>query len=61
MLLGPDKGDDPRELVKARGLNQVNDADAIERAVDAVIATNAAKAEQARKPSPACSAGSLVR
>src|SRR5271163_2656169 len=48
MLLGPDKGADPRELVKARGLNQVSDAGAIERAVDAVIAANAAKAEQAK-------------
>ena len=48
MLLGPDKSADPRELVKARGLNQVNDAGAIERAVDAVIAANAAKAEQAK-------------
>src|ERR1700678_2723710 len=48
MLLGPDKGADPRALVKARGLNQVNDADAIERAVDEVIAANAAKAEQAK-------------
>jgi aspartyl-tRNA(Asn)/glutamyl-tRNA(Gln) amidotransferase subunit B len=48
MLLGLDKGADPRELVKARGLNQVSDAGAIERAVDAVIAANAAKAEQAK-------------
>ena len=48
MLLGPDRGADPRELVKARGLNQVSDAGAIERAVDAVIAANAAKAEQAK-------------
>jgi aspartyl-tRNA(Asn)/glutamyl-tRNA(Gln) amidotransferase subunit B len=48
MLLGPDKGADPRELVKARGLLQVNDTGAIEAAVDAVIAANADKAEQAR-------------
>ena len=48
MLLGDDAGADPRELVKARGLNQVNDAGAIERAVDAVIAANPEKAEQAR-------------
>ena len=48
LLLGPDKGADPRELVKARGLIQVTDAGAIERAVEAVIAANAEKAEQAK-------------
>jgi aspartyl-tRNA(Asn)/glutamyl-tRNA(Gln) amidotransferase subunit B len=48
MLLGEDKGADPRELVKARGLLQVNDAGAIEAAVEAVIAANADKAEQAK-------------
>jgi aspartyl-tRNA(Asn)/glutamyl-tRNA(Gln) amidotransferase subunit B len=48
MLLGPDKGADPRELVKSRGLIQVSDAGAIEKAVDAVIAANADKAEQAK-------------
>jgi aspartyl-tRNA(Asn)/glutamyl-tRNA(Gln) amidotransferase subunit B len=48
LLLGPDKGADPRELVKSRGLVQVSDAGAIEQAVDAVIAANPAKAEQAK-------------
>jgi aspartyl-tRNA(Asn)/glutamyl-tRNA(Gln) amidotransferase subunit B len=48
LLLGPDKGADPRELVTARGLVQVNDAGAIEAAVEAVIAANAEKAEQAK-------------
>jgi aspartyl-tRNA(Asn)/glutamyl-tRNA(Gln) amidotransferase subunit B len=48
MLLGDDKGADPRELVKARGLIQVSDMGAIEQAVDAVIAANSEKAEQAR-------------
>ena len=48
MLLGPDKGADPRELVKSRGLIQVSDAGAIDTAVDAVIAANAEKAEQAK-------------
>jgi aspartyl-tRNA(Asn)/glutamyl-tRNA(Gln) amidotransferase subunit B len=48
MLLGADKGADPRQLVEARGLIQVTDASAIEKAVDAVIAANAAKAEQAK-------------
>ena len=48
MLLGDDKGADPRELVKARGLIQVSDLGEIEKAVDAVIAANAEKAEQAK-------------
>jgi len=48
LLLADEKGADPRALVQARGLVQVNDADAIETAVDAVIAANAAKAEQAK-------------
>ena len=48
ILLGDDKGADPRELVKARGLIQVTDVGAIEAAVDSVIAGNAQKAEQAR-------------
>jgi aspartyl-tRNA(Asn)/glutamyl-tRNA(Gln) amidotransferase subunit B len=52
MLLGSDKGADPRELVTARGLEQVNDLVAIESAVEAVVASNAEKAEQAKvKPS----------
>ena len=48
MLLGPDKGADPRELVKARGLIQVSDVGAIEKAVDVVIAANPDKAQQAQ-------------
>jgi aspartyl-tRNA(Asn)/glutamyl-tRNA(Gln) amidotransferase subunit B len=48
MLLGDDKGADPRALVKARGLLQVNDVGEIETAVDAVIAANADKANQAK-------------
>ena len=48
MLLGPDKGANPRELVKARGLIQVSDVGAIEQAVDAVIAANPDKAQQAK-------------
>jgi aspartyl-tRNA(Asn)/glutamyl-tRNA(Gln) amidotransferase subunit B len=48
MLLGDDRGADPRELVKARGLIQVNDLGAIATAVDAVIAANLDKAEQAK-------------
>ena len=48
MLLGSDKGADPRALVEARGLRQVTDASAIERAVEAVVAANPDKAEQAK-------------
>jgi aspartyl-tRNA(Asn)/glutamyl-tRNA(Gln) amidotransferase subunit B len=48
MLLGPDKGADPRALVEARGLRQVTDVGAIERAVEAAIAANPDKAEQAK-------------
>ena len=48
MLLGPDKGADPRALVEARGLRQVTDVGAIERAVEAAIAANPEKAEQAK-------------
>ncbi len=48
LLLVEEKGADPRALVEARGLVQVNDLSAIERAVDEVVAGNAAKAEQAR-------------
>jgi aspartyl-tRNA(Asn)/glutamyl-tRNA(Gln) amidotransferase subunit B len=48
MLLGPDKGAEPRALVEARGLRQVTDAGTIERAVEAAIAANPDKAEQAK-------------
>jgi aspartyl-tRNA(Asn)/glutamyl-tRNA(Gln) amidotransferase subunit B len=45
---------DPRALVEARGLQQVTDSGAIEAAVDAVIAANPDKVEQARaKPTMA--------
>ena len=39
-------GDDPRAIVKREGLLQVSDAGAIERAVDGVIAANAAQVEK---------------
>jgi aspartyl-tRNA(Asn)/glutamyl-tRNA(Gln) amidotransferase subunit B len=48
MLLGPDKGADPRALVEARGLRQVTDAGAIERAIETVVAANPDKAAQAK-------------
>jgi aspartyl-tRNA(Asn)/glutamyl-tRNA(Gln) amidotransferase subunit B len=47
-LFAEDRGHDPRALVEARGLHQVTDAGAIDNAVDAVIAANPEKAEQAR-------------
>jgi aspartyl-tRNA(Asn)/glutamyl-tRNA(Gln) amidotransferase subunit B len=42
------EGGDPRQLVESRGLRQVTDTGAIEAAVDAVIAANPDKVEQAR-------------
>ncbi len=39
---------DPRQIVNARGLKQVTDTGEIERAVDAIIAANPDKAEQAK-------------
>ena len=48
MLIGNDRGAEPRALVEARGLRQVTDAGVIDRAVDAVMASNPDKAEQAK-------------
>ncbi len=48
MLLDADRGADPRALVEARGLRQVTDAGAIDAAVEAVVAANPDKAEQAK-------------
>jgi aspartyl-tRNA(Asn)/glutamyl-tRNA(Gln) amidotransferase subunit B len=42
------EGGDPRELVESRGMRQVTDTGAIEKAVDEVIAANPEKVEQAR-------------
>ncbi|RUZ93005.1 Asp-tRNA(Asn)/Glu-tRNA(Gln) amidotransferase GatCAB subunit B, partial [Mesorhizobium sp. M7A.F.Ca.US.006.01.2.1] len=48
------EGGDPRQLVESRGMKQVTDTGAIEKAVDDVIAANPDKVEQARaKPSMA--------
>ncbi|MBE7185020.1 MAG: Asp-tRNA(Asn)/Glu-tRNA(Gln) amidotransferase subunit GatB [Methylobacterium mesophilicum] len=48
------EGGNPRELVESRGLKQVTDTGAIEKAVDEVIAANPDKVEQAKaKPSMA--------
>jgi aspartyl-tRNA(Asn)/glutamyl-tRNA(Gln) amidotransferase subunit B len=42
------EGGDPRQIVEARGMKQVTDTGAIEKAIDAVIAANPDKVEQAR-------------
>ena len=42
------EGGEPRKIVEARGLTQVTDMGAIEKAVDEVIAANPDKAEQAK-------------
>jgi aspartyl-tRNA(Asn)/glutamyl-tRNA(Gln) amidotransferase subunit B len=42
------EGGDPRAIVEARGLKQVTDTGAIERAVDEIIARNPDKVEQAK-------------
>jgi aspartyl-tRNA(Asn)/glutamyl-tRNA(Gln) amidotransferase subunit B len=42
------EGGDPRAIVDARGLKQVTDTGEIERAVDAIIAANPDKVEQAK-------------
>ncbi len=48
------EGGDPKEIVEQRGMKQVTDTGAIEKAVDEVIAANPDKVEQARaKPSMA--------
>ncbi len=48
------EGGDPRELVESRGMKQVTDTGAIEKAVDEVIAANPDKVEQVKaKPTMA--------
>ncbi len=42
------EGGDPRALVETRGLRQVTDTGAIETAIDAILAANRDKAEQAK-------------
>ena len=42
------EGGDPREVVEKRGLKQVTDTGAIEKAVDEIIAKNPDKVEQAK-------------
>jgi aspartyl-tRNA(Asn)/glutamyl-tRNA(Gln) amidotransferase subunit B len=46
------EGGDPAEIVEARGMKQVTDTGAIEKAIDEIIAANPDKVEQAKaKPS----------
>ena len=40
--------EDPRKIVESKGLQQVTDMTAIERAVDEIIAANAGKAAEAK-------------
>ena len=47
-LFADDRGADPRALVEAHGLRQMTDVGEIDSAVDAVIAANHDKAEQAK-------------
>jgi aspartyl-tRNA(Asn)/glutamyl-tRNA(Gln) amidotransferase subunit B len=42
------EGGDPRTIVESRGMRQVTDTGAIERAVDEIVAANPEKVEQAR-------------
>ena len=42
------EGGDPAEIVEQRGLKQVTDTGAIEKAVDAIIAANPDKVEQVK-------------
>ncbi|MBI1211046.1 MAG: Asp-tRNA(Asn)/Glu-tRNA(Gln) amidotransferase subunit GatB [Alphaproteobacteria bacterium] len=43
-----EEGGDPKEIVEKRGLRQVTDTGAIEKAIDEVIAANPAKVEQVK-------------
>ena len=47
-MVGEDAGDDPRVIVEKQGLQQVTDTGALEAAVDAIVAANPEKVEQAR-------------
>ena len=47
-MVGEDAGVDPRIIVEKQGLQQVTDTGALEAAVDAIVAANPEKVEQAR-------------
>jgi aspartyl-tRNA(Asn)/glutamyl-tRNA(Gln) amidotransferase subunit B len=42
------EGGDPRQIVESRGMKQVTDSGAIERAVDEIVAANPEKVQQAK-------------
>jgi aspartyl-tRNA(Asn)/glutamyl-tRNA(Gln) amidotransferase subunit B len=48
IIIGEEKDGDPAAIVDARGMKQVTDTGAIEAAVDAIIAANPQKVEQAK-------------
>ena len=48
IIITDEKHGDPRAIVEARGMTQVTDTSAIEAAVDAIIAANPQKVEQAK-------------
>jgi len=48
LMFGEERGASPREIVERRGLKQVTDTGAIEKAVDEIIAANPDKVEQAK-------------
>jgi aspartyl-tRNA(Asn)/glutamyl-tRNA(Gln) amidotransferase subunit B len=48
IIITDERDGDPRQIVEARGLTQVTDTGAIEAAVDAIIAANPQKVEQAK-------------
>jgi aspartyl-tRNA(Asn)/glutamyl-tRNA(Gln) amidotransferase subunit B len=48
LLFADERDADPRDIVERRGLKQVTDTGAIESAVDAIIASNPDKVEQAK-------------
>ena len=48
IIIGEEKGGDPKAIVEARGMRQVTDTGVIEAAVDAIIAANPQKVEQAK-------------
>ncbi len=47
-IVWTERGSDPRKIVEERGMKQVTDTGAIEAAVDAIIAANPDKVEQAK-------------
>ncbi|MCB1539977.1 MAG: Asp-tRNA(Asn)/Glu-tRNA(Gln) amidotransferase subunit GatB, partial [Rhodoblastus sp.] len=48
LMFGEERAASPREIVERRGLKQVTDTGEIEKAVDAIIAANPDKVEQAK-------------